>query len=1429
MPTDQQKQYRELTDFLRNVGRDPSRLVFEDELTSINNRRFLLRYFDSVSWNSGENYPISLLVLDLDEFKQVNDRYGHDVGDQVLIWLAMLLEETVGDTGFPIRYGGDEFVLVLPDIDRDRAQQLAYGLLQMTHDRPFVMREVGTILPITVSIGVASAPEDATSGTGLFQAGDAALYHAKRSGRNQIASAWEINLEDVFEKTALHRLESTGLTGRRQELAQVSKCLETLAQGTDQFMVIGGTPGMGKTTFLESIRDQLFEEKRFRVIYVSGAQEEGYRPYYLAGRILMDLLKDLGEEAAEILASITPAERAYLAHVLPQIADENTGSADRDEILMREGVFAVLVQIIPRLVGEKPLVLLVDDLQFSDEATLLVLRTIVTRAEMNLFVCGASLDLAAEEEAPPLERFLAASEQELGIHRIQLRPLSSDEIKAHLERIFTGLKMPENFEQDLADITLGNPLFISEIISKLVSEQKLTFFGQEWAIQQLDEGYLPRSLEEIVQQKINDLDVEGRQLLEHASTFGEEVSLSVLSSSAEVEETKVLEFLDRAEALGLVRLGFEVDDEILHFLGKQVLEISYGSIEEERKQELHERVGAFQETLNEKRLLPSASLLAYHFKRSANQEKARQYEQMQLAYNNTVFNAGEAVTYTGEPVESEPETGEPLDDEALRLMPDVIRTLLTAVRSIQLYPAESDAVVNSRRRAGEVIRGIVEKSNALNFSIVQRVLQVNREELDATGFNTLADSLVELLTRCDIRTLVFLPRITDSELASLLTTMAHLKREQMEPGFWRRFARERELRHIDLRQIRYSSISGEAEAVEPAAKLTRETEQKLDAEDTADIPAILRTFMGAAMNSKLYPPGSEQIEDSIDEFHRSVQGILNRRHILSLAAIDEALLANSIKVNTADFEALARSFLDLVRSVGLHSLTMSVDLDRSELQTLFGVLSDLPTSGIEPEFWITFRAENKFKTLAINQRHYKLRVGYSGVFVASTDLPDDTTDGAGMMSAEPHEAPDSLLQNELPAGAVDEAVEEPIEGTPDVPRDAILRFGKDLLIRGDQKVFEQLVKRVFEDYPQLEPAERMELIRSCTALLDSLIMALQHRFAGLAAECLVSALAEEDDPTLLAEIAGLLRRMAEGAIQFSDYQTSSLIFNAMTLRRRALAASEDTVERRSARILECTLNPSLQELLIDDLRSGETLRQERAAENLSSLGSGSIQLLIEAIKQEKDLRVRQLCAGILAYLGPPAVRAIKRSLTFEVTVEQRFRILEVVDAITSDLRDELTYCLGDSNPKIRRAAFRLVERLGDDELIDVLIPFVRDEDARVAKGTIQSLAKFRSPAAVAAVASILESTGEADLAVACCQALGQIADPAGIDALCKVIAPKGFLWFGKRWSGQVRATAVLALRQIEDPRAAVFLDQLANDKDSIIQQLARSGTPDDSA
>ncbi|HZS10817.1 MAG TPA: GGDEF domain-containing protein, partial [Nitrospirales bacterium] len=93
-------------------GHDPSRLIFEDELTGIHNRRFLHHYFQhKIAWDFTDGWQLSVLMIDVDHFKHINDDFGHQAGDQTLLTVAKILKEECGASAIPIRYGGDEFVV----------------------------------------------------------------------------------------------------------------------------------------------------------------------------------------------------------------------------------------------------------------------------------------------------------------------------------------------------------------------------------------------------------------------------------------------------------------------------------------------------------------------------------------------------------------------------------------------------------------------------------------------------------------------------------------------------------------------------------------------------------------------------------------------------------------------------------------------------------------------------------------------------------------------------------------------------------------------------------------------------------------------------------------------------------------------------------------------------------------------------------------------------------------------------------------------------------------------------------------------------------------------------------------------------------------------------------------------------------------------
>jgi two-component system cell cycle response regulator len=171
------------SDRLRHSLQLSLEMAITDQLTGLFNRRYMSRHLNTLMADGGK--PVSFLILDVDFFKQINDTYGHDVGDEVLREFAGRISANVRGIDLACRFGGEEFVVVMPDTDLSFAYMVAERLRQSVADAPFQLAGNGKEVPVTISIGVATSYAGDTPEV-LLKRADQALYRAKRDGRNRV-------------------------------------------------------------------------------------------------------------------------------------------------------------------------------------------------------------------------------------------------------------------------------------------------------------------------------------------------------------------------------------------------------------------------------------------------------------------------------------------------------------------------------------------------------------------------------------------------------------------------------------------------------------------------------------------------------------------------------------------------------------------------------------------------------------------------------------------------------------------------------------------------------------------------------------------------------------------------------------------------------------------------------------------------------------------------------------------------------------------------------------------------------------------------------------------------------------------------------------------------------------------------------------------
>jgi diguanylate cyclase (GGDEF)-like protein len=1401
--------YQKLLYFLQNFGKDPSGLMFEDYLTGLNNRRFLLHYLKhNIDWGALDDKPVSLVMIDIDFFKRINASYGSTVGDQVLAHVAGLLKDICQEKGIPILYAGDEFMVLLPGRSKQGAVSLVAEIFYQIKNQPLFSSDAGREISFTLSMGIATAPDDASDGEALVHQVKNALYHAKQLGRNRYADA------GMVSRQAVHYLQTAGVVGRKSQFDQIGMALKKFGEGIGQVVIIDGGPGMGKTSFIDTVHRNL-EKTKYNIVRVAGVAHESYRPYYLIAYVVMALMNQREDHGVEIVEAMTEKEIDALGQIIPQMVSGPSPLSDIEKH-QREEIFRTFARFFSVLAGKLPLVILIDDLHYADPASLHLIRVIIRTNLLRLFICGtAGEENQTRPEAVPLALFRTAYGMELALQTITLSPLTVEHVEKFINMTFHGLSMPHRLIQELTGMTQGNPLFMVEVLRKMIVDQKILLKGRVWHMARLEKRYFPRTLEEIIQQKMNSLDEESKRFLECASAFGESISLSMLTGSYSEKSSRIHDFLNQGMAHGLVMSQFRENDENIRFSSHSVREIIYEGISADQKRHFHEEIGAYHEKLYKEDLLPSAAPLAFHFKRSGNSKKEGIYGQHQNQRDQQVF-APEEIPETIE--EKLSETGDaetpgvedlgntPLSEAGLALLPKLLRSMLIAVRNIRLYPADSKSVISAMEHLGAITAGILAGVDRFSVSIEKQTIVVNGRRLETQAFPAVTAQVIDLWDQIQLKSLTFKRGLDAAELYRVLAAMSQTDQKIITPRFWKKFFEENRLTHVLPRQVTYTKVeAGGAGGTTPSPAPMAETDDSAakapggfedginpNPEILHIIQKVFSAILGAYSKVKLYPGNNPVATDAVRQLQGRLQSYFSLQSMLNIARVQNTLLVNGVKVDTTGFETMARSFLKFLAVVRLNSITFLATVTFAELMAFIAASVQSVASGKEgagPHFWPDTGEKNRITGILFDQRLYGVLEEEAGEEALAAGRATDISDShAPLEDDEIEQLPERIRQRYL---------------------------------TGDMTGAEALLKCFCDAYSMAADDDRktlMDVMENILSPEDWRPTAVYLRFA---LKPILPLLQKEKYDECIQRGVALLNQCGVALILFGEYDLATWVFAGVGQIYQRQNGSGSVTEK-AAHPLADFLSPPVVYVLSEDLKSGEDARRQQAYQLVSSMGTAVLPLLADLIKREEHMRPRILAAELIRNSGKPGVDFLKAALAGENSPVERARIMDVIDSVTTELSGELAEALSDRSDVVQKAAIRLAERLNTPESVALLMQCAQGREEPMVIRAVNALGKLGAAPAAGILNRLAFRSDSTEVLTAVCRAMGRIGDPAFVPPLARLLTSRRLFLTKKKYPPSIRAAAAMALSQIAGSASLELMRSLANDPEAPVREAARA-------
>jgi tetratricopeptide (TPR) repeat protein/transcriptional regulator with XRE-family HTH domain len=402
------------------------------------------------------------------------------------------------------------------------------------------------------------------------------------------------------------------LVARDQQLAQLLQMVQAVEAGSGRAVTLAGEAGVGKTRLVQEVTLRL-GERGFLV--ATGRCYEGFDliPYYPLREALPILAGAAGKVGGQETTQRWPSLGRLFAGEDVMAAPSEPGPQDQGQL------FQAVTNFLHEVARQAPVALLVDDLHWSDTATLDLLQHVIHQTrEARVLLVGTYCDIGLPGQHPLLKLVHGLS-RELLLERIELHRLDQDETGKLMAMTLGESQVSTEFASLVQQQTEGNPFFVLEVLCGLIERGELSRDGDRWMRRELDEIVVAQSVREAIGERVERLPETAQDVLHEASVLGQTFRFEDLLAMGDREEIQLEEAMESAASLGLVQ---DVDDEAYGFDHALTRETLYAELPQRRRRKLHQAAGAAMERLPEREQTRRVAEIGGHLLRGGERERA---------------------------------------------------------------------------------------------------------------------------------------------------------------------------------------------------------------------------------------------------------------------------------------------------------------------------------------------------------------------------------------------------------------------------------------------------------------------------------------------------------------------------------------------------------------------------------------------------------------------------------------------------------------------------------------------------------------------------------------------------------------------------------------------------------------------------------------